>query len=225
MNLSYFAENYFFSTNVPTIIFDTKKESLLRFPSKLYQPTDFIIGQLKNTHGEWGYFLYRELCYYGYIKKKSSFFVWGPIFSFPVTDNRIESFIKKKKEDISDYQEIKHLFTMIPVITFNQLLKQIQLNYYSLTGKKCNLDIEHLSDNLSDNNLESTLLKNKIETKETENYHNTYYFEQTYLEYIRRGNYFAVKEYLSNYTVVHDKLLACIAGGVLYGIGAYSNCL
>lgn len=26
--------------------------------------------------------------------------------------------------------------------------------------------------------------------------------------------------FLSNYTIVHDKLLACIAGGVLYGIGA-----
>jgi uncharacterized membrane-anchored protein YitT (DUF2179 family) len=29
-----------------------------------------------------------------------------------------------------------------------------------------------------------------------------------------------VFHFLSNYTVVHDKLLACIAGGVLYGIGA-----
>lgn len=31
--------------------------------------------------------------------------------------------------------------------------------------------------------------------------------------------------FLSTYTVVHDKLLACIAGGVLYGIGAACTCI
>ncbi len=100
----------------------------------------------------------------------------------------------------SEYQErLTDFYQFMPICSFHQFCQFLSLFYQELFDDV--IDIQaylNLSTGTKDTSIASLHTSQSYEVKETESFHNTYHYEQLYLDYIRNGNVDGLKKFFSN---------------------------
>lgn len=190
--ISQFCEYIYSLLKVPVCHYvDNIKSSYFSSSPSEYQLMIPYEEILLSSQDNISYLITEQYLYYGMIKVKNSksSIIIGPISSTRPSDYILKSILSDTNINISDIESYKYFFNSIPIISFDKFL-QI-LCFLNFTFNKENLTIEQIFDyrNLK---YEVTISKSytdtSYETKENENFHNTYQFEQLYLSYVEKGD-------------------------------------
>jgi YSIRK-targeted surface antigen transcriptional regulator len=151
------------------------------------------------------YFITKSYGYFGVIKITSSkdFIVIGPLFSTPVTTEIIKDFMHECAISLEHQSAITHFLHDTPVISFNQFLNILAFVHLTINGQTIDT-AKHF--NVTDATTHQTISvqhSNKVyDAKEEQSYHNTYHFEQQYLNYIKNGETEKLKDFLLNNSTI-----------------------
>ena len=149
--------------------------------------------------------------YYGKIDIKGSneSLLIGPITSTIPNDKNINSFLKSINNKDYTLLDLKYYFSSFHIISFEKFLEilcfiNFLLNKEVMTGE----DIL----NYNSPNYESTISKSYIESsyvaKENNSFHNTYKFEQLYLNFVEQGNINGIKDLLTKSFRLNSGIIA-----------------
>ena len=157
------------------------------------------------------YFISNTSFYYGKIDIKDSneSLLIGPVTSTIPNNKNINSFLKNINNKDYTLLDLKYYFNTIHVISFENFLEilcfiNFLLNEEIMTGE----DIL----NYNKPNYESTISKAYTESsyvaKENNSLHNTYKFEQLYLNLVEQGNIIGIKELLTKSFRLNSGIIA-----------------
>lgn len=137
--------------------------------------------------------------YYGLVKcaDNEHYFVLGPAYSTPVTDDFIRAYMSKNAISPSRYGDIASFLGGIPQYTYNQFLNLLLYLHYSLTGEK--LDITQafgLTDTQYQQLIGKQYSEKSYQAREDRRPHGTYHFEQQMLALIRNGEAAQLDQFL-----------------------------
>lgn len=137
--------------------------------------------------------------YYGLVKcaDDEHYFVLGPAYSTPVTDDFIRAYMSKNAIHPSRYGDIASFLGGIPQYTYNQFLNLLLYLHYSLTGEK--LDITQafgLTDTQYQQLIGKQYSERSYQAREDRRPHGTYHFEQQMLALIQNGEAAQLEQFL-----------------------------
>lgn len=150
--------------------------------------------------------------YYGLVKcaDNEHYFVLGPAYSTPVTDDFVRAYMSKNAISPGRYGDIASFLGGIPQYTYNQFLNLLLYLHYSLTGEK--LDLTQAF-GLTDTQYQQLIGQQHSETayhaRENQRKHGTYHFEQQMLDLIRNGEAAKLEQFLmaaANAQITEGKL-------------------
>lgn len=164
---------------------------------ELLKPTEYILLPFPQHIC---YFISDTSFYYGKIDIKGSneSLLIGPVTSTIPNNKNINSFLKNINNKDYTLLDLKYYFNTLHIISFEKFLEilcfiNFLLNNEIMTGE----DIL----NYNKPNYESTISKAYIESsyvsKENNSLHNTYKFEQLYLNFVEQGNINGIKDLLT----------------------------
>lgn len=137
--------------------------------------------------------------YYGLVKcaDDKQYFVLGPAYSTPVTDDFIRAYMSKNAIHPSRYGDIASFLGGIPQYTYNQFLNLLLYLHYSLTSEK--LDITQafgLTDTQYQQLIGKQYSERSYQAREDRRPHGTYHFEQQMLALIQNGEVAQLEQFL-----------------------------
>lgn len=146
------------------------------------------------------YFISDTSFYYGKIDIKGSneSLLIGPVTSTIPNNENIKSFLKNINNKNYTLLDLKYYFSTLHIISFEKFLEilcfiNFLLNEEVMTGEDIlNYDSPNYESTISKSYTESTYV-----AKENNSFHNTYKFEQLYLNLVEQGNIKGIKELLT----------------------------
>lgn len=205
-NIKDFCRLFYNMTAMPISYHDFSANYSQSFPSILENQSIFRgtlqgFESFKNFAQNPNYFISPSFSFFGWIKcdKQDYAIILGPVFSIPSSEHTLRDFIKEW--DISpEYRpEIIQFLANSPAVSFNRFLHTLAYIHLCLNGQSIDI-VQHF--HLEDNNMLHELSachSNQIyESKENQNYHNSWNFEQELLRYIKNGDIEKIKELLKN---------------------------
>lgn len=146
------------------------------------------------------YFISDTSFYYGKIDIKGSneSLLIGPVTSTIPNDKNINSFLKSIKNKDYTLLDLKYYFSTLHIISFEKFLEILCFINFLLNKEVMTSEVLLNYDNA---NYESTISKSYTEStyvaKENNSFHNTYKFEQLYLNLVEQGNVNRLKEFFT----------------------------
>lgn len=147
------------------------------------------------------YLVTKEFHYFGLIQnqKTGQSVLLGPVISILPSQASIRN-IMREYSISPEYREwLTELYQYTPVYSFHQFYHLLALFYQELFQEtidiRAYLNVYTDSENISVASLHAS---KSYDTRETELFHNTYHYEQLYLDYIRAGNVEGLKTFFSN---------------------------
>lgn len=147
------------------------------------------------------YLVTKEFNYFGLIRNDQTdqSVLIGPVISTLPSPASVRN-IMREYAISSEYKELlTELYQFMPIYSFHQFCHFLSLFYQELFDDVIDiesyLNMHSTMENLSIASLHSV---KSYDAKEMEQFHNTYHYEQLYLEYVRNGNIDGLKEFFSN---------------------------
>ena len=192
-DLKEFCHLFYTSTFVPISVYEVHAKELFAFPTIFGREEDVTsaLSSMIRFHRNPDYYTMQSLCYFGivYLLDTDQYVLIGPVFSVPVTESAVRLFMKDCAIPMKHKNAITGFLLNTPQVSFNQFLQIIAYIHLCLNDEK--LDIPRHFD-LADRTVPkeiSVLHSNNIyEAKEEQKFHNTYLFEQQFLECVSDGN-------------------------------------
>lgn len=161
-------------------------------------PYPFVLPKLLNTRSP-AVYVSSDTGYYGLVKSADEihYFVIGPTYSTPVTNEMIRAYINENAISPDEYEDIASFLGDIPQYTYNQFINLLLYLHYCLTGEK--LDITQafgITDNQYQQLIGQRYSEKAYNSREDGWQHGTYYFERQMLDLIRDGDAIALNEFL-----------------------------
>lgn len=137
------------------------------------------------------YFISESFGYFGSIQVPSKKIVItiGPVFSTPVSDAALHSFILEWTISSDRKEELSQIFSTIPLLSINQFLQTLAYLHLCLNDEQIDIG-SHFG--LESANMVSSFFNihsnEVIYAKETQRFHNTYFFERQLIKCIQDGD-------------------------------------
>lgn len=161
----------------------------------------FHLAELVSRGEAISYLVTKEFHYFGLIQNEQTgqCILIGPVISIPPSPASIRSIMREYDIPSACREQLTELYQLIPTYSFHQFCHFLSLFYQELFHDA--IDIEaYLNVHTDTGNaaVASLHLSKSYDAKEREHFHNTYHYEQLYLDYIRNGNVNGLKEFFSN---------------------------
>ncbi|MBU3877452.1 helix-turn-helix domain-containing protein [Faecalicatena sp. AGMB00832] len=220
-NLQEFCRLFYTSTFIPVNVCRTPGTVLYSYPE--YQNSILNITStlpyMLTFHKNPDYYLMESFCYFGQISIEGSdeFLIIGPVFSVPVTESSIRMFMKECGISMEFKDGITSFLNNTPRISFNQFTQTLAFLHLSLNNQTVDLARHfHLDDTPSLEEI-STIHSSQIhDAKEEQLFHNTYSFEQQYLECVKNGETIRLKKLMDS--VEHRLIMGKIGDTLLRNV-------
>lgn len=147
------------------------------------------------------YLITKEFNYFGLVQNAETekCILIGPVISNQPSPASIRSIMREYDIPLTCREQLTELYQFTPMFSFHQFCHFLALFYQELY--KSSIDIENYLGIYSDETVApvaSLHSARRYDAKEAEIFHNTYHYEQQYLDYIRSGNVAALKAFFSN---------------------------
>lgn len=199
MNLDFFAKNFYFSHNIPTIYLNKDGDIIHMYPNDFIHPLNQLLSAFLDLKRNPEYFLFQGICYYGLVCRGDESLILGPIFTFSITDTLLEKYLVNQTLEKDAHDNFKRHLLNIPTMPFHQFIKLLGLVYSSLNNVELDVGQFFFDTEGYPLSVAEQLTANMYSVKDTQNFHNSYHFEQIYLEYIKEGNVTALKRFLKEF--------------------------
>lgn len=158
-------------------------------------------SELLSRQREVSYLITKESNYFGLVQNSNTDqrVLIGPVISIQPSPESIRNTMKEYGISFECKEQLTELYQFTPLFSFHQFCHFLALFYQELTGDTIDiesyLNIQPVEESAPIASLHTARI---YDVKEIENFHNTYHYEQQYLEYIRNGNTSGLKEFFSN---------------------------
>lgn len=191
-NLKEFCRLFYASTFIPVSVCRAPGNVLYSYPTVFegLHDTHSSLPSLLHFEKNPDYVIMQSFSYFGYVAREGhdEFIVIGPVFSVPVTESTVRMFMKECTISMQYKDFITNFLTNTPLISFNQFMQILAYLDFCLNNRVTDPE-QHfrLTDIPSSKDISAMHSANVYEAKEGHIYHNTYSFEQQYLECVREG--------------------------------------
>lgn len=145
------------------------------------------------------YLISKEFLYYGLVRnpKTDEYIIAGPISSTRLNRKTVSNILTESSVSAEHIDKVWNFFQMSPIFSYEQFIHLLALLYKELTGKSIDPDAFFMEQNRrSWNTVSRNHSSQMYQSKEEENFHNTYYFEQELYQYVTDGNLPALEKTL-----------------------------
>lgn len=147
------------------------------------------------------YLITKEFQYFGLVQNPQTGcrVLIDPVISNQPSSASIRNLMKEYAIPLEYKEQLTEFYQFTPMFSFHQFCHFLALLYQELFRES--IDIETYLGLHSDDKsipIASIHSANIYEAKETERFHNTYHYEQIFLDYIRTGNTVGLKKFFSN---------------------------
>ena len=147
------------------------------------------------------YLVTKEFHYIGLVqnKKTGQIVLIVPVISIPPSPAAIRNIMKEYSISLEHKERLTELYQFMPQYSFHQFCHFLALFYQELFNDVIDIDAYLNVYTDTGSTSEASLHSAKIyDAKEMELFHNTYHYEQLYMDYIRSGNVEGLKAFFSN---------------------------
>lgn len=160
---------------------------------------------------EVSYLVTKEFHYFGLIQNPQTgqAILIGPVISTLPSPASIRNIMREYDIPLECKEQLAELYQFTPIYSFHQFCNFLSLFYQELFDDV--IDIEsYLNVGLTTEEFSIASLHSakSYDAKEAEQFHNTYHYEQMYLEYIRNGNIEGLKAFFSNDFAIQEGQVA-----------------
>nr|WP_296964941.1 helix-turn-helix domain-containing protein [uncultured Mediterraneibacter sp.] len=194
--LHYFKKNHCFLTMPET----TSVWNLIEIP------TQFLL----NTQKELTYITSQNFLYYGIVRNfdTNEYIILGPITNIRLDQHAITNIMSENCIPLKYNKEVTSFFQMTPVFSHEQFIHALALLLKELNGKSVDPDLFFKDQNIQNcKNVSGKHTLQMYNSKEEENFHNTYFYEQKLYQSITNGS-------LVELTNVFKKTSSLAAGNI-----------
>ncbi|MCC8044603.1 MAG: helix-turn-helix domain-containing protein [Clostridiales bacterium] len=192
-NIHEFCHLFYNSTSIPIGYYIVSSGQTCCFPPILSDTSVFSASypEFMQFSRNPDYTVSQSFSYIGYIDTApADYLVFiGPVFSVPNSDFTLRNFMKEWAISLEYREEISQFLLNSPSISFERFLQILAWLFLCLNDKEININEHFHQDNADKIHELSRLHAQQVyEAKERENYHNSWHFEQKFMQYIRDGN-------------------------------------
>lgn len=195
-----YLENFFQGTFLPIHYYkDNICHLLLPETEVSWDLTEIYTKSLLNTGKEITYIISKEFLYYGLARNPATgeAIIAGPISSTRLDKHTVSNILSECSVSIEYMDTVWNFFQMSPVFSYEQFLHLLALLYKELTGISIDPDAYFIDQNKTSWKTVSQKHSSQMyQSKEEENFHNTYYFERELYQYVTDGNLPALEKKL-----------------------------
>lgn len=168
------------------------------FPFDLAAPH---LSELVSREQAVSYLVTKEFHYIGLVQneKTGQMVLIGPVISIAPSPASLRNIMKEYAIPAEYKEHLSEFYQLIPLYSFHQFCHFLALFYQELLDDV--IDIETYLNVYTDTRSASVASLHSLKSyhsKEMELFHNTYHYEQLYLDYIRNGNVDGLKKFFSN---------------------------
>ena len=179
---TYFPIHYFKNNHYVLTLPETNKEwSLIEKPTQ----------SLLNTQQESTYIVSQNFLYYGIVRnfETNEYVILGPITNIRLDQQSIVDIMAENSIPSNYRNEVTNFFQITPSFSYDQFIHALALLLKELTGKSIDPDLIFKDQNIQDcKNISVKQTIQMYNTKEEENFHNTYFYEQKLYQSISNGS-------------------------------------
>ena len=191
-NCTYLPIHYYQNGHLQLVLPDTG------FPFDLAVPH---LSELVSKGLPISYLATNEFHYIGLVQneKTEQMVLIGPVISILPSPESIRNIMKEYAIPLEYRAHLTELYQFTPVYSFHQFCHFLALFYQELLHDV--IDINAYLNVYTDTksaSVASLHSSKSYDAKEMERFHNTYHYEQLYLDYIRNGNVEGLKKFFSN---------------------------
>lgn len=180
---------------------DGKLELVLPDTGFPFDLAPFHLPELLSNDQPISYLVTKEFNYFGLIKNTETgqSILIGPVISIPPSDASIRNIMREYNIPVEYRAQLTELYQFTPIYSFHQFCHFLSLFYQELFHDVINIEA-YLNINTDTGNAAVASLHSSqsYDAKEMDFFHNTYHYEQLYLDYIRNGNVNGLKDFFSN---------------------------
>lgn len=157
------------------------------------------------------YLITKEFHYFGLVQNDETGqrILIGPVISTQPSPSSVRNIMMEYAISPEFKEQLTELYQFTPMYSFHQFCNFLALFYQELFDDM--IDIESYLNKhtaMEDLSIASLHSVKSYDTKEMEQFHNTYHYEQMYMEYIRNGNIDGLKAFFSNAFSIQEGHLA-----------------
>lgn len=191
-NCIYLPIHYYKNGQLQLVLPDTD------FPFDLAAPH---LPELCSRESPVAYLITKEFHYFGLVRnqKTEQMILIGPVISILPSSASIRNIMREYAIPPKYQERLAELYQFMPICSFHQFCHFLALFYQELFDDV--IDVQtyfKINTDIKDTAIASLHTSQSYEAKETESFHNTYRYEQLYLDYIRTGNVDGLKKFFSN---------------------------
>lgn len=157
------------------------------------------------------YYISESFAYYGCLKLSDTgdLIVIGPLFSTPFSEFTLNNYMQEWSIPAGFRAKASHLLSDLPVTSFHRFLRTLAFLALCLNDQDIDVDT-YFTFQGDDRSLERSREHSEkvIESKEGQNYHNTWYFEQEMLRLVQEGDASGLEQHLKNAGGLEEGLVA-----------------
>lgn len=157
------------------------------------------------------YLVTKEFNYFGLIRNDQTgqSVLIGPVISTLPSPASIRNIMREYAISSEYKEQLTEFFQFMPIYSFHQFCSFLSMFYQELFDDA--IDIEsylNVASTPEEFSIASLHSVQSYDAKEAEQFHNTYHYEQMYLEYIRNGNVGGLKAFFSNAFAIQEGKIA-----------------
>ena len=211
-----FCHLFYNMTSIPIHCYDLTTNRSQSFPPilgnlSIFRGTLHGFENFRDSSQNPDYFISPSFSYFGWVKCEiqDCAVVLGPVFSVPSSDFTLRNFMKEWAVSPEYRQEISQFLANTPAVSFNRFLYTLAHIHLCLNDQCIDISRHfHLTDTNTIQELSGLHSEQVYESKENQNYHNTWHFEQEMLRYIQNGNTEALKKLLEKSSELTEGVMA-----------------
>jgi len=210
MNCREFCRQFFSIASAPITYANPEEHTFYTYPEgydELNVLTPWLVSMFhlkKNPD----YYITQSFCYFGVIRSNAGqdYFIVGPVFSTPVSDEAIRSFLHEFSIPKQEQEAIAALLLSSPCISFHHFLNILSFIHLCLNDETLDI-IRHFE--IKEKSVRKKVTENHFRTlydlKEEQSFHNSFQFEQKCLNYVQNGEVQKLKLLLSDATLIPEE--------------------
>lgn len=169
------------------------------------------LHELRSGKKPVSYLITKEFHYFGLVQneKTGQMILIGPVISILPSPASIRNIMHEYTVSPDHKEQLTEFYQFLPLCSFYQFCHFLALFYQELFDDV--IDIQtyfNIYVDSEDTAIASLHASRSYETKEAESFHNTYHYEQLYLDYIRTGNVDGLKKFFSNAFSIQEGRIA-----------------
>lgn len=192
-----FCQQFYASTFIPILYFHWPHEIQWSCPSILKEMStqNTVMEEKIKFHKNPDYFITDSYAYFGFVNINSSpskmdFVVLGPVYSTPVSEETLHSFLRECQLTGDSRNEMSHVLLNSPNITFHQFLSMLSFIHLCINEEKIEIE-SHFNthfDASAQYGISKRYSEHSYESRENGECHNTWEFEQALTDCISHGD-------------------------------------